>query len=628
MLLKIGELAKRAGLTVRALHHYDAIGLLSPSARADNGSRLYDQSDVIRLHRIQALKHFDCSLSDIRAYLDEPGVSPIEILDRQISALDEQAMRAQKLRDTLQRLKTKISGGSETGVADWLNLMEMMTMYERHLNKDELNQLRTNQQILGFDVDASWAAMIAEGRQLIDQGSQADSREAQDFAWRWLQLAKKVTGDNARIGIKLHLMQTQEKRAQEISGLKPDILEWISRSIAHARAALFAKYLSPAQSEEVLRRQIAHIGDWGPLFADVREQMNAGALISDPAVRALAQRWRRLFLDSYCGDDIELEGKVNLALQNEPDLSLGVGLDFALIAFIQAAMMGLNEPQHTSANAGPKPSARRVAGLRAVHQLLDHPLVLDDPIALKILGSESEAALRANPQQYNDMFSKGLRTSLVVRSRLAEDELAQAAGHGVAQYVILGAGLDTYAYRTASDRVQVFEVDLPATQQWKRECLRTAGIPIPKNLSFVPIDFERDTLADALAKTGFRQDQPAFFSWLGVTMYLDQQAITQTLQFVASCGTGSAVVFDYIVLPALLGPMERMVMELVAARVAANGEPWKTYFDPAVLIEQLRALGFSATNNFGPEQLNQRFLSNRSDGLRMGGASRLMHAVV
>lgn len=625
MLLKIGALAKRAGLTVRALHHYDAIGLLSPSARSDNGSRLYNRNDVIRLHRIQALKHFDCSLSDIRVYLDESGPSPIEIIDRQISVLDEQARRAQALRDSLQRLKDKIASGGETGVTDWLNLMEMMTMYEKHLTKEELDQLSAQQQSMGPSLNARWADLIAEIRKSIDLGLPPESQDAQALAWHWLRLAKDVTGDNAQIAAKLKTMQKQEKRAQEINGLKPDILEWITLSVAHARTALFAKYLSPIQLEEVLRRQIAHINDWQFLFAEVRQQMDAGAAEDDPDVRVLARRWQDLFRDSYCGDDLELESKVRLALQHEPDLMLGVGLDFSLFTFIQKAIFSLNRPQYESDNAGPKPSAQRVATLRAAHQLLDNPLVLQDPLALKILGSKDEAALRANPEQYNDLLSKGLRTSLVVRSRLAEDEFEKA---GVRQYVILGAGLDTYAYRAKHQTGRVFEVDLPETQQWKRDCLRTTDIRIPDTVTYVPIDFEQDTLAHALSQAGFRQDQPAFFSWLGVTMYLEEDAIMDTMRFIASCAAGSAVVFDYLVTPSLLTPMERMVLELISAKVAERGEPWKTFFDPEALAEKLRLQNFSAANNLSPEHLNDRYLSGRKDGLRMGSTSRLMHAVV
>ncbi|MDY7788621.1 SAM-dependent methyltransferase [Burkholderia ubonensis] len=628
MALKIGELAKRAGLTVRALHHYDAIGLLSPSARSDGGSRQYSHDDVIRLHRIQALKHLGCSLSDIKTYLDDSGMEPVEIIHRQISVLDEQARRALALRDGLQHLAGKIASGGETATADWLNLLEMMTMYEKHLTREDLDHLRAQQQQSGAHLDARRIELIAETRSAIDTGLLPENQEAQALAWRWIQHMKDATGDNARLASGLKSMQEREPRAQEIIGFTPDMHQWISLSIVHARARLFAKYLTPVEFEEVRRRMIARADDWPLLFAEVRAQMDAGADVTDPDVQALARRWQALFRDSYCGDDVALESKIHLALRTEPDLSVGVGLDMPLILFIQKAILALNGSGHQSINAGPKPSAQRVATLRAAHQLLDDPLILEDRLALKILGGANEAAVRSNPDHYDDPLSKGLRMSVVVRSRYAEYEWRKAARNDVRQYVILGAGLDTYAYRENHQARRIFEVDLPATQQWKRECLSAADIEIPASLTYVPMDFEHDTLARALSEAGFRKDEPAFFSWLGVSVYLEEEAILETLRFIASCAAGSAVVFDYVVTPSLLTPMEQLGMELVRAKVSESGEAWKSCFDPASLADKILSLGFSEANNVSPESLNDIYLTGRKDGFRMGGSSRLMHAVV
>jgi methyltransferase (TIGR00027 family) len=275
----------------------------------------------------------------------------------------------------------------------------------------------------------------------------------------------------------------------------------------------------------------------------------------------------------------------------------------------------------------PKPSALRVATLRAAHQLLDAPLIFEDPLACGILGAAEEESLRSNPSRYNIPRLKGLRASLVVRSRLAEEEWARSKQRGVRQYVILGAGLDTFAYRNQDqDGSRVFEVDLPSTQEWKRNCLRAAGMKAPASLTFVPIDFEHSTLADGLGRAAFCPGEPAFFSWLGVTMYLEEEAVIRTLRFIASLAPGSGVVFDYGVLPALLSPTERSSMEFLAARAAEHGEPWKTYFDPISLVGTMRALGFSEVEDFGPEQLNERYLSRRTDGLRKSGGARLMCA--
>jgi methyltransferase (TIGR00027 family) len=277
----------------------------------------------------------------------------------------------------------------------------------------------------------------------------------------------------------------------------------------------------------------------------------------------------------------------------------------------------------------PKPSALRVAILRAAHQLLDVPLVFEDALALKILGAVEEESLRNDPKRYNSPRLKGLRASLVVRSRLAEEKWARSKQCGVRQFVILGAGLDTFAYRNQDHHSsRVFEVDLPATQKWKRDCLRLGGIEEPASLTFAPVDFERSTLAEGLTAARFSDNEPAFFSWLGVTMYLEEDSVLDTLRFVSSLRPESRIVFDYGVLPALLSPTERSNMALLAGRAAEHGERWKTYFDPSVLTGTLRLMGFSEVEDLGATELNERYLSGRTDGLRKSGLSRLICAKV
>lgn len=277
----------------------------------------------------------------------------------------------------------------------------------------------------------------------------------------------------------------------------------------------------------------------------------------------------------------------------------------------------------------PRPTALKVAQLRAVHQVLDFPLVFEDPLAMKILGKAEEETLRNNPWRHNDSLYKGLRTSVVVRSRLTEDEWDRSYRDGLRQYVILGAGLDTFAYRNGhKEGIRIFEVDLPTTQQWKRDCLYAAGIEVPSTLTFVATDFETLTLKQALEQAGFKHDRPAFFSWLGVTIYLNMDAILQTLRYIAALIPGSAVVFDYGVVPDLLSPRERKAMDILSKTVAEQGEPWKTFFIPASLTELLHSLHFTNVEDFGPELLNDRYLSGRMDGLRKSGVFRLIFAKV
>lgn len=276
----------------------------------------------------------------------------------------------------------------------------------------------------------------------------------------------------------------------------------------------------------------------------------------------------------------------------------------------------------------PSATAQSTAILRAAHQILDEPRILDDPIALRIIGPEYESALRSNPERFNK--GRSLRAFIVLRSRYAEDQLAQAVQRGVRQYVILGAGLDSFPYRNPFSKsgLRVFEVDHPATQSWKRRRLSQTGIAVPDSLVFTPVDFERQTLADGLSQAGFLAHKPAFFSWLGVVIYLTKPAVMKTLEFVASLPPESETVFDYSLPPSRMSEVQRIGHERIAERVAAIGEPWITYFDPPSLVEELRRMGFRQVEDLAPEEANRRYFKERADGLRISGAGRLMKARV
>jgi methyltransferase (TIGR00027 family) len=168
----------------------------------------------------------------------------------------------------------------------------------------------------------------------------------------------------------------------------------------------------------------------------------------------------------------------------------------------------------------PSSTAVRVALRRAAHQQHDSPVVFLDPIAIPILGETYAELLRRTPLRKDRPFSVALRAFLVARSQYAEENLKRSVEGGVRQYVLLGAGLDTFAYRNPYDQLRVFEVDHPATQEWKRELLRRSCIAIPDSLTFTPVDFETQSLAELLAETGFDRTAPAFFAWLGVVPYL------------------------------------------------------------------------------------------------------------
>jgi methyltransferase (TIGR00027 family) len=270
----------------------------------------------------------------------------------------------------------------------------------------------------------------------------------------------------------------------------------------------------------------------------------------------------------------------------------------------------------------PSYTAFRAAAHRAAHQTLDGGRIFADPLAARVLG-ETPAAVFADTIE--QPATRGMRRFIAARSRFAEDSLAAAVGRGVRQYVVLGAGLDTFACRNpfADQGLRVFEVDHPATQDWKRARLAGAGLAPPASLTFTPVDFERQTLAEGLAATGFDAAAPASFAWLGVVVYLTRSAVMQTLGFIASLPAGAEVVFDYGEPLSALSPEQRRRHARRAASVAARGEPWITRFDPKELAADLQRLGFDALEDLGPAQIARRFYGVE---VREGPGAHLMRA--
>ncbi len=279
----------------------------------------------------------------------------------------------------------------------------------------------------------------------------------------------------------------------------------------------------------------------------------------------------------------------------------------------------------------PSETALRVALRRAAHQVLDDPKVFHDPLALRILGIENDSELSSNSKWLEETpLSPVMRASLAARSRYAEDELHLAVRRGVCQYVVLGAGLDTFAYRNPYPEgvLHVIEVDHSATQVWKRTRLKEEGILVPETLTFIPVNFETQTPDDGLRRGGFDTSKTTFFSWLGVTPYLTSGAVTSTLQLVASMPMGSGIVFDYMISPSLLNPSAHRAFESLAHRVALEGEPFQTFFSPSSLKTSLLVMGFRQIEDVKPEEMNSRYFQGRTDGLRVGSLAHVMNARV
>jgi methyltransferase (TIGR00027 family) len=270
----------------------------------------------------------------------------------------------------------------------------------------------------------------------------------------------------------------------------------------------------------------------------------------------------------------------------------------------------------------PSRTALRVAMRRAAHQIADKPPIMDDPIAVRLMSPAT-----VGPSYARDLeralhpVGRDFRCFLVSRSRYAEEQLAACVAAGVRQYVVLGAGLDTFAYRNPfaglEPVLRVFEVDFPATQEWKRWVLAESGIAVPENVTFAAVDFEHQTLAEGLRAAGVDAGRPTFFSWLGVVPYLTMEAFRASLGAIAQFPAGSAVSFDYGKPPDTLSPEHRAVFDVMAARLEKAGEPFRIFFRPDELEAELRQAGFTRIEQWDTEALNRSYFAGRADGLRL-----------
>jgi methyltransferase (TIGR00027 family) len=265
----------------------------------------------------------------------------------------------------------------------------------------------------------------------------------------------------------------------------------------------------------------------------------------------------------------------------------------------------MNNPQGSLTSAG-------AAGLRAAHQLLDaSPLMLNDPVILQLLDTAQVDEIRNNPRYFRESRMLDLRSHIVLRSRYAEDRLAQAYARDVRQYLLLGAGLDTFAWRRSPemDDLLVFEADHPATQAHKRQRLLRTGIGIPSNYEMIPVDFEEGGLEEALRKSSFDLTAPSFVSCLGVMIYLSGEAVDGIFRCVAALPAGTEFVFTF-------GRRRQSPdTDQTAARVAKIGEPWRTFYEPDQLDKKLRGMGYTSIHFLEPPEAIALYYAGRPHGL-------------
>jgi methyltransferase (TIGR00027 family) len=281
-------------------------------------------------------------------------------------------------------------------------------------------------------------------------------------------------------------------------------------------------------------------------------------------------------------------------------------------------------------------TAEGAAAARAMHTLLVEDPIFEDAYAVQLTSAAWRRASTTPVLRWIalNILLKPLRTvqaQVVVRSRYAEDLLEQAIRGGVRQYAIVGAGFDSFAFRRRDleSSLRIFEFDHPDTQDLKLERLQALGESFPENLQCVPVDFEKETIADALAKSDYQAALPGFFSWLGTTPYLSNEATLATLRAIAETAVvGSEIVFDYLVPSSLVPDSEREAMRKLKQFTDRRGEPLIGEFEPVEMEALLDSVGLELVENLSPGEQTQRYLEGRSDGLRPLASGYLVHARV
>jgi methyltransferase (TIGR00027 family) len=277
----------------------------------------------------------------------------------------------------------------------------------------------------------------------------------------------------------------------------------------------------------------------------------------------------------------------------------------------------------------PSQTAITTAAARSLHREEPPPWVLDDHLALGLAGDEGVSITRRLRDELSAEDLLAFSRWLCVRARLAEDVVERAVAAGKRQYAILGAGLDSFAYRRPDllARLRVFEVDHPASQGWKRERLAELGVELPANLVFAPIDFETQTLRAGLLAAGFDFAAGAVFSWIGVTMYLTLAAIEATLETVAACPPESRIVLSYNLPPSVLQGQGLAMQRRMSRLAGGMGEPWISFFTSGEAEALLRSCGFGDVEHFGPAEAIRTYFDDRPD-VRMWIPQRLLVATV
>lgn len=335
MLIQVGELARRAGITVRTLHHYEQTGLLLPSARSAAGYRLYNLAAVQRLHMIQALAKSGLELAEIRDFLDKEPLALAELLDAQIRLLDKQVRSINTLRDRLADLHAGLTANAAPDLESWLQTLELMNMYDRWFSHEELQQLpfaAQNEQLAEI-----WTALVEEANALLKQHVEVADPRAMDLATRWMLRLEQDTAGKPEFLTRMNEMHSVEPQMREQTGITPEMIDYVTRAFAESKLIIWQRYLSPEEMAFTRAHYFDRMMEWPPLVAKLHQAQGESCDPSSDVAQQLAENWLALF-QSYAGTDPATQQKFRVAMQQEPHLMKGTWMTPAVLDWLQQAI--------------------------------------------------------------------------------------------------------------------------------------------------------------------------------------------------------------------------------------------------------------------------------------------------
>lgn len=345
MLIQVGELARRAGITVRALHHYESQGLLLPSARTEAGYRLYNARDVERLHTIQALSHMGLTLAEVRACLENHSVALTDIIDQQIAMLDSQISRITTLRERLEALQSDLKAGQEPNLSEWLITLELMKMYDRWFSKAELEALPFAKKDTARENE--WLQLVQQVKQLIAQNTPPEAPQAQRLATRWMEMLERDTAGKPDFLTRLNEMHAKEPQMQEQTGITPEVMEYVTRAFAESKLAIYQRYLNPQEYAYTRAHYFDRMMEWPPLVAKLHAAQAKGITPGSEEGKGLAANWLELFT-SFAGNNPQTHQKFREAMSKEPALSVGTWMTPEVLGWLQQAVGALMQGDATA----------------------------------------------------------------------------------------------------------------------------------------------------------------------------------------------------------------------------------------------------------------------------------------